>query len=196
MKRWTSTWSSPRLRKEKRDKGPFKIHVTGTLSEPKVSVPDATLVVQLTDSDKASLTVDNVNLNFGVETVKDKRILTLAPATVLDKKKLTPELGDELLHLIVPSLADLSGVQGEISLSFETFRVPLGVSKGEAVKNVELAGKLHLHEITLSTKTPLVQTVVKVLADMYGKKPSEVVRVVENSEVRFHVREAGCIMRA
>ena len=30
---------------------------------------------------------------------------------------------------------------------------------------------------------------VKVLADMYGKKPSEVVRIVEDAEVRFQVRE-------
>jgi hypothetical protein len=80
-------------------------------------------------------------------------------------------------------------VQGEISLSFETFRVLLGVPRNEAVRKVELAGKLHLHHITVSTKTPLIQAVVKVLADMYGKKPSEVVRIVENAEVRFHVRE-------
>jgi hypothetical protein len=80
-------------------------------------------------------------------------------------------------------------VHGEISLSFETFRVPLGVSRGEAVKRVELAGKLHLHEITVSTKTPLIQTTVKLLADMYGKQPSDVVRIVENAEVRFRVRD-------
>ena len=180
----------PRLRKEKRDKGPVKCHVTGTLSEPKISVPDALLVVQLTDTDKATLTVDNVNLTFGVETSKDGgRTLTLAPVTVIEKRKISPELGDQLLKLIAPTLSELSGVQGEISLSFDTFRVPLGVPKNEAVKKVELAGKLHLHQINVSTKTPLIQTMVKLLADMYGKKPSEVVRVVENAEVRFQVRD-------
>ena len=147
----------PRLRKDKRDKGPVKCHITGTLSEPKISVPDASLVVQLTDTDKATLTVDNVNLTFGVETSKDGRMLTLAPVTLFEKRKVTPEVGDQLLNLIAPTLSELSGVQGEISLSFETFRVPLGVPKSEAVKRVELAGKLHLHQITVSTKTPLVR---------------------------------------
>jgi hypothetical protein len=94
-----------------------------------------------------------------------------------------------LLHLIAPTLADLSGVQGEISLSFEKFRVPLGVPKDEFAKKVELAGKLQLHQISVSTKTPLIETTVKLLADMYGKKPSDIVRVVENVEVRFQVRE-------
>jgi hypothetical protein len=34
-----------------------------------------------------------------------------------------------------------------------------------------------------------MQDTVKVLADMYGKKPSEVVRVIEDAEVRFQFRE-------
>ena len=116
-------------------------------------------------------------------------MLTLAPVTLFEKQKLTPEVGDELLQLIAPTLGDLTGVQGEISLSLDTFRVPLGVPEGEFVKRVELAGKLHLHQISASAKTPLLETMVKVLADMHGKKPSEVVRIVENAEVRFQVRE-------
>jgi hypothetical protein len=179
----------PRLRKDKRDLGPLKCHVTGTLSEPILAIPDASLVVHLTEDGPAALEADNVNLVFRVETSGEVRLLTLAPVKVFDKRKLTPEMGDRLLHLIAPTLADLTGVQGTISLSFDTFRVPLGVPKKEFVKRVELSGKLHLHEITISVKTPMLQTLVKVLADMYGKKPSEVVRVVENAEVLFEVRD-------
>jgi len=116
-------------------------------------------------------------------------MLTLAPVTIFKKLKLTPEVGDELLHLIVPTLSDLTGVQGEISLSFEKFRVPLGVPESELEKKVELAGKLQLYQISVSTKTPLLQTMVKMLADMYGKKPSDVVRVVENADVKFKVQD-------
>ncbi len=179
----------PRLRKDKRDQGPLQCHVTGTLSQPIIAIPDASLVVHLTDDDKAALTVDKVNLLFSVETSGDVRMLTLAPVKVFDKQKLTPEMGDKLLSLIDPTLTDLTGVQGAISLSFDTFRVPLGVPKDEFVKKVELSGKLHLHEITVAAETPLIQTLVKVLADMYGKKPSDVVRVVENAEVSFQVRD-------
>jgi hypothetical protein len=179
----------PRLRKEKGDKGSLQCHVSGTINQPKLAMQHGTLVVQLKDGEKAALTVDDLKLNFSIQDTKNGKMLTLAPTTIFEKQKLTPEMGDELLHLIVPTLSDLTGVQGEISLSLDTFRVPVGVPKTELEKKSELAGKLQLHEISVSTKTPLLQTLVKVLADMYGKKPSDVVRVVKNAEVRFQVRE-------
>jgi hypothetical protein len=179
----------PRLRKDKRDKGPFQGHITGTISQPKIEIRDAPLVVRLKEGDKAALTADNVNLSFAVETSGDVRMLTLAPVTVFNKQKLTPEGGSELLHLIAPTLADLSDVQGEISLSFEKFRVPLAIPTNEVEKKIELAGVLQLHQISVTVKTPLLQDLVKVLADTYGKKPSNVVRVVENAEIRFQVRD-------
>jgi hypothetical protein len=178
----------PRSRKDTRSKGPMKCNIAGTISQPKIDIPDASLVVRLKEGDKAALSVDNVNLGFRVEDAKNGKFLTLAPVTVFEKQKLTPDVGGELLHLIVPTLSDLTGVQGEISLSFDTFRIPLGVPESELEKRVELSGKLQLHQIDVSTKTPLIQTLVKVLADMYGKKPSEVVRIVKNAEVRFQVR--------
>ena len=105
----------PRLRKDKqKDTGPVQCHITGTLSDPKIAVQGASLVVNLTGGDKPALTVGNVNLNFSVEDTKDGRMLTLAPVTLFDKQKLTPEVGDELLHLVAPTLGDLTGVQGEI----------------------------------------------------------------------------------
>jgi hypothetical protein len=179
----------PRLPKDKRDKASLQCHVTGTIPKPKIAIQDALLVVKLKDGEKAALTVDNVNLSFSVEDSKNGRMLTLAPVTIFKKQKLTPEVGDQLLHLIVPTLADLTGVQGELSLSFETFRVPLGVPKSEFEKRVELAGKLQLDQVSVSVKTPLLQTLVKLLADRYGKKPSDVVRVVKNADVRFQVRD-------
>jgi hypothetical protein len=179
----------PRLRKDKRDKDPLQCRVTGTIAEPKISIQNAPLVVKLKAGDQAALTVDNVNLNFSVEDSKNGRMLTLAPVTIFEKQKLTPEVGDQLLHLIVPTLSDLTGVQGKLSLSFEKFRVPLGVLESELEKRVELAGKLQLHQISLSTKTPLLQTMVKLLADRYGKKPSNVVRVVKNADVKFKVQD-------
>jgi hypothetical protein len=179
----------PRLRKDKRDKDPLQCQVTGTIREPKIAIKNAPLVVKLKDGAKAALTVDNINLSFRVEDSKNGRMLTLAPVTIFEKQKLTPEVGDQLLHLIVPTLADLTGVQGTISLSFETFRVPLGATKSELEKKVELAGKLQLNQVSVSVKTPLLETLVKVLADMYGKKPSDVVHVVRNADVRFRVRD-------
>ena len=178
----------PRLRKDKLDKGPIQCQVTGSVKEPKIAIKDASLAIKLKGGDMAALTVDNINLNFSVEDSKDGRTLTLAPVTVFEKQKLTPEVADQLIHLIVPTLTDLAGVQGEISLSLDKFRVPLGIPESELEKKVELAGKLQLYQISVSTKTPLIQTLVKMLADMYGKKVSDVVKVVKNADVRFEVR--------
>ena len=180
----------PRLRKEKQvESGPVECHVTGTLRNPKIAMQGASLVVNLSGGDRSALTVGNVNLAFSVEDSDDQRILALAPVTLFERQKLTPEVGDELLHLVAPTLGDITGVHGEISLSLERFRVPLGVSEKEFAQSVDLAGKLHLHQISASVKTPVLEAMVKVLADMYGKKPSEVVRIVEEAEIRFEVRD-------
>jgi hypothetical protein len=179
----------PRLRKEKLDKGPLQCQVTGTIKEPKIAIKDAPLVIKLNGGDKAALTVDNLNLNFSIEDSKDGRTLTLAPVTLFEKQKLTPEVADQFIHLIVPALLDLTGVEGEVSLSLDKFRVPLGIPESELERKVELAGKLQLYQITLSTKTPLLQTMVKMVADEYGKKPSVVVRVVKNADVKFNLKD-------
>lgn len=146
-------------------------------------------MVNLAGGDKPTLTVGNVNLQFSVEESKNGRMLAPAPVALFEKQKLTPDVGDELLRLVAPTLGDITGVHGEFSLSLDKFRVPLGVSEKEFARRVELAGKLHLHQISASVKEPVLEATVKVLADMYGKKPSEVVRIVEDAEVRFQVRD-------
>jgi hypothetical protein len=68
----------------------------------------------------------NETPQFSVEDSKDGRMLALAPVTLFEKQKLTPEVGNELLHLVAPTLGDITGVHGEFSLSLDRFRVPLG----------------------------------------------------------------------
>src|SRR5262245_4778118 len=85
----------PRFRKGNRDKGPVKCHITGTVGQPKIAIRDAPLVLQLKDGEKAALTTDDLNLSFSVEESKSGRMLTLAPVTVFNKRKLTSEGGDE-----------------------------------------------------------------------------------------------------
>jgi hypothetical protein len=178
----------PRLLTAKsKDKGCVPCRITGTFKDPKIAVDGAVLLVHLSGA-RPSLAVDNLQLNFSVDSTKDGRVLTLAPVTLFQNRKLTPEVGDELLHLIVPTLADVTGVQGEISMSLDTFRMPLDFSQADFTKRVELAGKLQLKSVSVDAKTPLLGAMVKVLADMHGKKPSEIVRVVENADVRFRVR--------
>src|SRR5262249_49506271 len=142
----------PRFRKDKLNKGPLECRVTGSVKEPKIAIKDAPLIVKLKGGNKAALTADNIDLNFSVEDSKGGRILTLAPVTIFEKQNLTPEVAGQLIHLIVPTLTDLGDVQGEISLSLEKFRAPLGIPESELEKKVELAGKLQLYQISVSTK--------------------------------------------
>jgi hypothetical protein len=180
----------PRLDRIKRkEKGPVKCRVTGTVRNPKLAIRDPSLVVNLPGSDKLPLDVGNINLIFAVEHAKAGRFLTLEPVTI-NKQQLTSEMGDELLRLILPPLDGLTDVQGQISMSLDEFRVPLGVPRVQFNRGVELAGKLRLHRMSASLKkSPLFQATVKVLAGMYGKRPTDVVRVARDAEVGFKIRK-------
>ncbi len=179
----------PRLDKAKlAERGPVQCHITGTMSNPQLSVKDASLVVRMAEYDQPLLDVDAIDVTMHVETEEDVRMLALAPVKVFDKQKLTPALNDELLRLVAPTLGDVADVQGNVSLTLDTFRVPLGASKDQLVKGVELTGRLQLHEVSMTVETPLLSAMVKVLADLYGKKPSEVIRVVKDADIRFEVR--------
>jgi hypothetical protein len=180
----------PRLGTAKsKEKGPVKCHVTGTLSKPKLDVKDASLVIHSADSGQPLLDVDGVDLSLGIEGEKGARVLTMAPTQLLNKQKLSAEFNQQLLLLIAPTVENAPDVKGEVSLWVEKLRMPLGVSREQRFKQTEMSGKIQLHELTTTIKRPLVEVMVKVLADLYGKKTTDVVRVVENAEIRFQLRD-------
>jgi hypothetical protein len=168
---------------------PVQVHITGTVSEPILSVRNSTLAVRLPGQKEAILGVNGVDLNFRVVKEEKGRWLVLKPVRFFDRQKLTPKLCDEILARFDPALAGVAGVEGEFSLDLEQFRIPLDVPPEELAKKVEVAGSLRLHRVTTEVKTPLLQSMVKVLADLYGKKPSEVIRVVNDATIAFAVRE-------
>lgn len=180
----------PRLDKAKlAERGPVHCRISGSLDNPKLSLKDGSLVVRLPGYDQPVLDVDGIDLAMSVETEKDVPMLVFAPTKVLDRQELTAGLIDELLALVAPTLGDVADIRGAVSLSLDRFRVPLGVSKEQFIHEVELAGRLQLHDISTSVETPLLSAMVKVLADLYDKTPSEVVRVVKNADVSFEVKE-------
>ena len=117
----------PALRKEK---GPAKCHITGTISNPKVSVQDASLVLRQPDRKEPLIAVDGVNLNMQVENTASGHVLAVEPVEVLKKQKLSLGLAGGLLRLIDPDLqASDREIAGEMSLTFKTLRIPLGGAK-------------------------------------------------------------------
>ena len=180
----------PRLDKAKlAEKGPVQCRITGSLNDPQLSMKDASLVVRLPGYDRPVLDVDGIDLAMKVETEEDVPMLAFAPTKVLDQQKVTAGLTDELLRLVAPTLGDVADIEGAVSLTLDQFRVPLGLPKDQFIQNLELAGRLQLHEISTSVETPLLSAMIKVLADLYGKAPSDVVRVVKDADVRFEVKE-------
>ena len=67
------------------------------------------------------------------------------------------------------------------------------VEPTEIVRGMELSGQLQLHEITATVESPLLTAMVKVLADLYGKEPREIVRVAKNDDISFEVKDGRLI---
>src|SRR5262249_6969997 len=104
-------------------------------------------------------------------------------------RKLSPERADKLLHLLDPTMSDAPHVGGEYSLSLDKFRVPIGVPRDQAVRRLEVEGRLVLHDASGEVRNPLRQALVHLVAEMNGKDASSVVRLARNDEIRFRVRD-------
>jgi hypothetical protein len=179
----------PRPDTEKnKGKGPVACHVTGNLAKPQATIKGAFLVIPSPDAGPPLLDIEGVDLDVAVEGGKDSRVLAVAPARLLDKVDVSTAVNDRLLRLVVPTSEDVVDVKGQVSLYVDKLRIPLGVPVDQLIKRLDMSGKVQLHDVLTKVETPLLQAMVKVLADRFGKKPSEVVRVVKDTEVRFQVR--------
>src|SRR5262249_30902594 len=146
------------------------------LLEPtfKAVVKDAALTVRVAELTEPVIEVDDINLNLQVEPAEagEGRVLTLDPTVIFDRRKLSPKLADKLLHLINPTVGDAPQVSGEVSLSLDKFRIPLGMARDEMAKRIEVEGKLGLHQISTEVKNPINQVLMQVLPDMHNKQLS------------------------
>jgi hypothetical protein len=152
-------------------------------------VRDAGLTVRLDEQEPPVIEVDNVNVTLRVEKSGETRVLTLDPVVIFERRKLSPGLATRLLHLFDPTMGDNPQISGAVSLSLEVLRVPIGVSRERVVNCMELEGKLVLHEVSTDVRNPIRQVLVQLVADMNGAEASDVVRLTQDAEIRFHVRD-------
>ena len=177
----------PVLRKEK---GPAKCHITGTIDNPRIAVEDASLVLRQPDRKEPIFAADGINLSMRVENAASGRVLAVEPVEIFKKKKLSLGVAPGLLKLLAPDVESERQVDGEISLSLSTLRIPLGLPADQAVKQLEAEGKLTLHHVSSEVKSPMWQGVVRLLADLNGKKaPNPIHLATGESEIRFQVRD-------
>ena len=123
-------------------------------------------------------------MTIRAEQAAEGRVLTLDPLVIFDRRKLS----SKLLYLINPTLGAAPEVAGEVSLSLDKLRLPLGIPRDQLAKHIEVEGTLALHQVSTETMIPMRQTVYKRFADMNGKQATNVMRLVEDAEVRFQVR--------
>jgi hypothetical protein len=152
-------------------------------------VKDAALTVRLTGQDDPVIDVDDIDMTFRLEKAEEGRVLTLDPVVIFDRRELSPKHASSLLHLFDPTMSDTPKISGTFSLSLDKLRIPIGVPRDEAVKRMEVEGKLVLHNVSTEVKNPTGQALVQLVADMNGKKASEMVRLAQDAEIRFQVRD-------
>jgi hypothetical protein len=174
---------------EQKEKGPAKCHITGTLANPKIAVEGGSLVLRQHDRKEPIIAVHDINLNLQVENTAKGRVLIVEPVEVLKNAKVNLGVANSLMKYIAPDVHSDRQVTGEISLSLSKVRVPLGLTEEEEAKQLEAEGKLTLHQFSSEIKSPLWQGLVRMLADMHGKKPSNVIHLIEESEIHFQVRD-------
>jgi hypothetical protein len=152
-------------------------------------IKHAGLTVRLSGQDEPALDVDDVNLTLRLEKADKARVLTLDPAVIFAKRKLSPKLASKLVHLFDPTMSNTPQVSGAVSLAVDKLRVPVGVPRDQAIKGMEVEGKVVLHDVSTEVSTPIRQALVQLIAALHLKVPGKVVHLAQNDEIRFRVRD-------
>ena len=159
------------------------------------TIKDAALTVRLAGEDEPVLDIDAINLAIRVEQAEEGRVLTLDPVVIFDRRKLSPKLTSRLIQLFDPTMTDIPQVSGEISFSLDKLRMPIGVPRDQALKGMELEGKLVLHQVSGEVKNPLRQSLVRLVADMNGKAAPGWCISHRMPRSAFRCATAGCTTR-
>ncbi len=147
--------------------GQFTLKLAG-FAEPVIAVTDLSADIRITHGETSYLIVER--------------------GLVIDHCPLTAEMCDGLLQLLDPTLREVVQIEGNFSLDVQWLRLALDVSPAEQMQLLEFAGVLDLHEFTIKAKTPLLKRIVRVAADLYGKQPSDTVRIVKDNPILLKIR--------
>ena len=133
------------------------------------------MVVHLPNYTEPLIDVDGVDFTLPVEKSVSGAMISFDPIQLLDREKLNRRLASSLLQLVEPDLQYSPQLEGEVSLSFDTLRIPVGEPNEAWLAALEAHGKLVIHQASSLAHTLIRQAVVKLLCDIYGKKPVDLV---------------------
>jgi len=160
-----------------------------TLPTFTASLQDAEFTVRLAKVKEPVIDLGGLNISVRVDRDDNGAYVVVERGKIFDHQPLTSQMCAGIMHLIDPTLVGVAHVNGSFSLDVERLRVPLDVTPDEQLQQVDFEGVLHLHEITTTAKTPLLRRVLRVASDLYGKRPDDVVRVVDDNEIHVRIRQ-------
>ena len=148
-----------------------------------IDLVGGTVVVRREGSER-SWDAKNVQFSARVEPARDGpgRELVVAPGRVLDHVAITPEVCEDFLKFVAPSLAKVTRAGGSFSLELDDCRVPLDrAARGTVV------GCFTMHDLTASPG-PLVESVATSfgIGDKNQLAHEQIIRFQLRDELVYH----------
>lgn len=128
--------------------------------------------------------VPEFDANVSYRSLDGDARLVVAPMTVLDHVKVTPELVRLGLGMAVPLLAKSAWFDGEISMSVKQVRIPLGNPKkstGDAT--------LTMHQLRCGPSEPAIVSLLDLAAQMRGAEAQHELVFVDGSQLEISVAD-------
>ncbi len=155
----------------------------------RTTVTGANVTVRSQSLEQPVVDLRDVDLAVSVQRQNGGRQLVVAPVKIFDRHQLTPELCDQGLQLIAPILAKTATVKGQVSLELGELQFPLDLGASEATGKSTVTGRVQLHEVTSSLKSPLLQQIVAIAEKSFGVDIPERIQIADESQVEFRLQD-------
>jgi hypothetical protein len=143
--------------------------------------------LQCTIANDPTISIADVDLQLEIIRDADVRQLTLAPQVLIRERAATPELCHDLLQWLDPSLAEIVEVDGKVTLSIDSCRIPLDVSDQERLQKMQLSGSIELLNFRAVSSTPLLTGLLEVMSERRTSSAEEAVQLVRHTRIDFQL---------
>ena len=207
-KSWFALWlSSPDLGVFSVDRPELEVVAGGAemaaegSHQPSSSLPTLTAVVSNAhvvvfheNSHQPEIDLDNIDLTIEMENNDSVDFLSMGAIQVFDRLELTPEVCNQGVQLVVPSLANEVNIQGSVSFELTRFRLPLGTDSDEFRNRFEAEGVLQLHRFSAGINNETTKRLAMMFAEILelGEVPDDW-RLTDGATLNFQVRDGRVV---
>ncbi|MCA9246999.1 MAG: hypothetical protein KDA42_07790 [Planctomycetales bacterium] len=155
-----------------------------------VGIHDGELGIRVAGRNDPVVDLTGLQIAARVEPSEQGRFLVIDSSKVMEHHPLTPELTRDGLQLVAPMFARAVEMDGSLSVELLACRVPLDIEDDAARRAaLELEGIVYLHRADARLKNPLLQAIGRLVALILQRDAIQHVRVADESQVHFAVRE-------